>query len=204
MPTERSRSWILSAAVEAVLDWNYCPYCSQKYIWNYVIGLLRSELRTCSLLEVLMHWSLPKKHTENVIVLFKLVVLLCVSVAILRSRLFSFWPEPIIMLSLFGIDQYCVGIRDVIKGILGSYVKRWATWDLIFVGMEAECEYSVGFFDFCFCGCFGDAEYVVVVFFGEVGGDFFFHLWLFFVGHGCYWLYGMIYYKWAFSKWCRQ
>lgn len=57
------------------------------------------------------------------------------------------------------------------------------TLDLIFIGMESECEHAVGFFDLCIGGCLGDAEDVVVVFFGVVGGDLLFHLLLFFVDH---------------------
>jgi hypothetical protein len=58
-----------------------------------------------------------------------------------------------------------------------------STLVLIFIRMEAKGELAVCLFNLCIGGLFGDSEYVVIVFFEVVGGNFLPHLLLLLIGH---------------------
>jgi len=72
-----------------------------------------------------------------------------------------------------------VGLGDIFE-LIGSFLLLDIAFGSISVGVVFEGECFVGFLYFCLCGCFGDAEDGIVIFF--LGESFFlfglFYFWL--------------------------
>ena len=130
-----------------------------------------------------MNRSLSEEHPKDVVVLFKLVILLRVSVSVLGPLRLSLRPEPIIVLfffrGLWGLNRRARRVWRLPSLLSGS--KR--TFDLVFVWVESESQRAICLFDLGIAGWLLYAQNLVVVLFGQVGSNLFLHLLLFFIAH---------------------
>ncbi len=88
---------------------------------------------------MVMHGCSSEKHSENIIVLIELIVLLGIRVSISRSGMLLFKSKLIIMLSFLWVNENWVSVRDFFEHLFGSYYKyscyllcyfyQYGTWE---------------------------------------------------------------------------
>ena len=113
-----------------------------------IIELISSEVPMTSPSPI--HWHSSEKRLKNIIKLLELEVLtLCSSSSVLRARVIFFGSKLIIVSAFVSINEVCICIGDFFENFFCTLVG-------VFIGVEAEGEGTVGFFDLSISGCLLD------------------------------------------------
>ena len=145
-------------------------------------GLIRVPKSTSSV--TILHGIHAEKGLEYFIKLIKLLITGMSLRMIMRSIscLLLFRSESVIPLFLLRIDEDCICVWYFLEYVFCAWISyKKSTIVAVFIGMEFECEFLVGFFDLGLVGSFRYTENVIVLLFPHHDGDLFLGLSLFFV-----------------------